>query len=409
MTLSVPTIFLVIAVNLLAIGIVWAFVARCYPKFPAAAVWAVACLIGAAGAATSLLRGSVDPLIPIIFGNLLLTSMTWFAWFGLRIFYRRNVPWLFGITCAVVTAAVLAVFSVWEDIIAARVVSFSIGQAFPATLILAEIVYHRRGRHYGADLAIGALGVVLLLCATRAVAVLAEIGGPISLREFNAVQGGILILLVFATMVVNFGFLLMTVDRLREDVATLALSDDLTGVANRRHLLKRLADECALASRTQTPFSILVMDLDEFKAINDSHGHGAGDECLRAFSAIVQGRLRSSDLLARIGGDEFCVVLPRTAAREAGVVAGDLITMCSRVQVRWNGAAISLSASIGAAQWMPSGSDTPERIMAAADQALYDAKRHGKDRYALHGDCESLNVTSLAPRSAAAVPRLNSA
>jgi diguanylate cyclase (GGDEF)-like protein len=389
MTLSVPTVYLVIALNLLAVGIVWTFVARRYPKFPAAAVWAVGCLIGAVGAAISLLRGSVDPLLPIVVGNMLLMLMSWSAWFGLRIFYGHRVSWLLGLLSTAVFATVLAVFVVWDDLIAARIVIFSFGQAIPIVLMIREIAARRGRRSYGADLALGALGFVLFLYVVRSVAGVMEFGGPMTLREFNSVQGAVLVMLVFAAMISNFGFLLMTVDRLRNDIAVLALSDDLTGVANRRHLLKRLADECSLSARTEEPFSILVMDLDEFKGINDSHGHGAGDECLRAFSHAVQGRLRASDLLARIGGDEFCVVLPRTTVREAGIVADDLLTICSRSQVRWNGVGITLTTSIGVAQWLPAESDTPERIMAAADQMLYDAKRHGKDRHALYGGSEA--------------------
>jgi diguanylate cyclase (GGDEF)-like protein len=389
MTLSVPTVYLVIALNLLAVGIVWTFVARRYPKFPAAAVWAVGCLIGAVGAAISLLRGSVDPLLPIVVGNMLLMLMSWSAWFGLRIFYGHRVSWLLGLLSTAVFATVLAVFVVWDDLIAARIVIFSFGQAIPIVLMICEIAARRGRRSYGADLALGALGFVLFLYVVRSVAGVMEFGGPMTLREFNSVQGAVLVMLVFAAMISNFGFLLMTVDRLRNDIAVLALSDDLTGVANRRHLLKRLADECSLSARTEEPFSILVMDLDEFKGINDSHGHGAGDESLRAFSHAVQGRLRASDLLARIGGDEFCVVLPRTTVLEAGIVADDLLTICSRSQVRWNGVGITLTTSIGVAQWLPAESDTPERIMAAADQMLYDAKRHGKDRHALYGGSEA--------------------
>lgn len=410
MMFSVPTIFLVIALNLLAIGIVWTFVARCYPKFPAATVWAVGCLMGAAGAAISLLRGTVDPLVPIILGNTLLTLMTWCAWFGLRMFYGQRVPWLLGVIGVVATNMMLAVVAIWYDAIAARVVIFSVGQSIPVALMLAEIANRGYDRRYGAKLAMSALSVVLLLYVARSAASLTDFGGTITLSEFNTVQGAILVMLVFAAMVGNFGFLLMAVDRLREDVAALALCDDLTGVANRRHLLKRLVDECALSHRTGVSFAILVMDLDEFKAINDSHGHGAGDECLRTFSRIVQGRLRTSDLLARIGGDEFCVVLPRTTVREASVVAGDLTTICSRTQIRWNGAAITLTASIGVAQWTPAVADTPEQIMAAADQALYDAKRHGKDRHALHGG-EHVGdpVAASAPPRSPALAHLRSA
>ena len=121
MTLSVPTIYLVIALNLLAVGIVWAFVARYYPKFPAAPMWAAGCMMGAAGAAISLLRGVIDPLVPIVFGNALLMLMTWFGWFGLRLFYGRSVPWLIGLACTVATSATLIIFATGNDSMPIRI------------------------------------------------------------------------------------------------------------------------------------------------------------------------------------------------------------------------------------------------------------------------------------------------
>lgn len=394
MTLSVPTIYLVIALNLLAIGIVWGFVARCYPKFPAAGIWTIACLLGATGAGVSLLRGSVSPLVPIVAGNMLLMLMSWFTWFGVRVYYGRSAPWLVGVVATVAVAVVLVVFSHWYDLMRLRIVVFSIGQSIPILLVLLEIARHRSQNRYGADLAVGAMSVILLLYIARSLAAITHFGGDLTLREFNNVQGAIMVMLVFTVMIGNFALLLMTVDRLRDDVATLALSDDLTGVANRRHLFQRLADECLRSHRTLQPFAVMVLDLDEFKSINDSHGHGAGDECLRAFTRTVQGRLRATDLLARIGGDEFCVLLPGVTQEEALAVARDLDVTLRRGCVMWNGVSIMLAASIGVAQWMSDGNDTPERLMAAADRALYDVKREGKERSALGHD---LVMASLQP------------
>jgi diguanylate cyclase (GGDEF)-like protein len=177
---------------------------------------------------------------------------------------------------------------------------------------------------------------------------------------------------------------LMAIDRLRAEVADLALVDDLTGVANRRRLLARLPEECALSQRTGEPFALLAIDLDGFKKINDGFGHGAGDECLRLFTGAAQSRLRPGDMLARVGGDEFCIVLPATTLREGAMIARRVLETCRESLARWEGSEIPIAASIGVAQWSPIVGAYPERLIAAADQALYAAKREGKNRFAVY-------------------------
>ena len=161
----------------------------------------------------------------------------------------------------------------------------------------------------------------------------------------------IVLVLMFLSMACNFGFLLMAVDRLRNEVADLALLDDLTGVGNRRHLLQRLTEECARSERSGEPFALLVIDLDGFKLINDTHGHAAGDACLQHFTLMAQTRLRPGDMLARTGGDEFCVVLPASTLREGAMIARRILDVCRADAEACVGAEIPISLSIGVAQW----------------------------------------------------------
>jgi diguanylate cyclase (GGDEF)-like protein len=183
-------------------------------------------------------------------------------------------------------------------------------------------------------------------------------------------------------------------DRLRNEVADLALLDDLTGVGNRRHLLQRLSEECARSDRSGEPFSLLVIDLDGFKAINDTHGHAAGDACLQHFTLMAQTRLRTGDMLARTGGDEFCVVLPSSRLREGSMIARRILDVCRLDAEACVGTDIPISLSIGVAQWTREIGTFPDRLMAAADHALYEAKNSGKNRHAVYEP--AANETSIA-------------
>jgi diguanylate cyclase (GGDEF)-like protein len=202
--------------------------------------------------------------------------------------------------------------------------------------------------------------------------------------HFDAFQGWLTLLLVFLSMAWNFGFLLMAIDRLRNEVADLALVDDLTGVANRRQLLRRLEEACTMSQRSGGPFTLLVIDLDGFKQINDTHGHAAGDACLQHFTLMAQTQLRPGDLLARTGGDEFCVVMPATTLHEGALVAHRVLAACQEDAVGCVGDDIPMAASIGVAQWTSEIGGHSERLMAAADHALYAAKNEGKNRYAIY-------------------------
>jgi diguanylate cyclase (GGDEF)-like protein len=387
--LSVPTLWIVFVVNFVAIGTVWVYVSRSYPNHDAARFWTAGALVAALGAAIAMTRGFLDPesrmllLIPLLAGGSVLVLAVCLASMGIRRFYGVPVSWRFTFAIVAFNFLGLAYF-VWQDNMVMRILIYSGCQAVPIAMTLPLLFSRKNGTaHPGARMS-GYIAILMIaVYIVRSIAALLHVGGPVSLIDFNQFQAILILGLVFLSMMWNFGFLLMTIDRLRAEVADLAMYDDLTGTANRRQFLARLDEECARSNRSSEAFALLMIDLDEFKEVNDNHGHAAGDECLRLFTRVAGNRLRTGDLLARMGGDEFCVVLPSTTLREGAMVARHILEACQGEAVQGNGVSVALSASIGVAQWRPEIGLHAERLIAAADRALYTAKKDGKNGYAV--------------------------
>jgi diguanylate cyclase (GGDEF)-like protein len=162
-----------------------------------------------------------------------------------------------------------------------------------------------------------------------------------------------------------------------------AISDPLTGLHNRRSFQARLAEETQRARRSGSPFALLMIDLDHFKALNDRHGHPAGDAALVVVAGIFRQQLRSVDLPARIGGEEFGVLLP-DSDEQAALMAGErLRAAIAACPIVHQDATLTITASIGVA-WSGGGADTDEELLRAADRALYAAKRAGRNRVCGH-------------------------
>jgi diguanylate cyclase (GGDEF)-like protein len=159
----------------------------------------------------------------------------------------------------------------------------------------------------------------------------------------------------------------------------LAAQDPLTGAYNRRHFRALAAQATAIARRQNRPLSLLMIDLDYFKAVNDTHGHAAGDETLKMLVELGHATLREGDILARYGGEEFCVLLPETDVNTAAQVAERLRLAVATARISGPEVPFGVTASIGVAGWHESEA-TVEQALNRADQALYQAKDSGRNR-----------------------------
>ena len=175
---------------------------------------------------------------------------------------------------------------------------------------------------------------------------------------------------------------LQELQRSNEKLEHLAATDPLTGAANRRHFIERVEAEMAHAQRDGAPFSLLALDLDNFKWVNDAYGHQVGDKVLKGFVLACLDAIRPYDGVARVGGEEFMVLLSRTSL-DTALAIGERIraAIASTTFASEAGRDISITVSIGISQYGTDG-NTIDALLRAADQRLYHAKRHGRNRVA---------------------------
>jgi diguanylate cyclase (GGDEF)-like protein len=176
-----------------------------------------------------------------------------------------------------------------------------------------------------------------------------------------------------------------------DTVEEAAHTDHLTGLANRRRFERQLEREIARSLRFDRPFCLLLLDIDRFKEVNDSHGHDAGDEAIRQLAKVLQAGTRGIDTAARIGGEEFAVILTETEFKGGLEVAERLRLAIKNAEIPLVG---NITASFGIAEF-PLSAQTARELMGTADAALYEAKRKGRNRIARAVEVESNSSPTL--------------
>lgn len=224
-----------------------------------------------------------------------------------------------------------------------------------------------------------ASGVLALVVAARGLSVLLlpRGWGWLTSELLGQLSSGALYLLMLGNA---FGVLLLARERLQVALERLEVTDPLTGVPNRRGFFQSLAPWMSLARRPGQPTALVVLDLDGFKRVNDSYGHPAGDVVLRQMTELCRRQLRDSDLLGRVVGVEFAILLPHTGLDEATLVAERIRAAIEATPVKSERAMIKLTASFGVTTIRPEDSTTT--LFQRADEALLQAKRDGRNRVA---------------------------
>lgn len=220
-----------------------------------------------------------------------------------------------------------------------------------------------------------------LAFAVRAARALAHWGQPMyELVANDSSRVGLATVTMVAALAVQVTLVALLVARQFLDQRRNAQRDMLTALPNRQAMSELLQAEVQRARRLEAPFSVLLIDADHFKQINDRHGHAGGDRVLQHLSGVMNGTLRDIDRLGRWGGEEFVALLPATPVDAARVLAERLRERVAASPAPWAGGLVPLTVSLGAAQWQPG--DDVQAVLQRADQALYRAKRAGRNQVA---------------------------
>lgn len=324
-------------------------------------------------AATLLLgmRGVIPDIFSMVLANLMLFAGLVLLYLGSQRFL--GVPSSARLWVALILAMAPVLF--WYSHVRPHYGMFLMAiSLFLAALALchATLLLRCGARSFATYLTVAALLILFVLQVMRFIFAL-DVAADSNLFILSPAQSAAMAIYAFCTLLISVGMVLMASDKLRAEFEQLASHDFLTGALTRRALIEVCEQEMSRCRRQRRATSLLMLDLDHFKAINDRHGHLVGDRVLCDFSAQVNALLRRTDNFGRYGGEEFVVLLPETPLEGALVVA-------ERIRARVADAAVSPSCtvSIGATSWH--GDDANAiTMLARADNALYKAKAGGRN------------------------------
>ncbi len=315
--------------------------------------------------------------VTLAFGNAARIFGLGCMWYGIRLFQGRRPPW--GVISAMSIAWIaLCLYPPFVESMTARIAVVSLLHAAICAFAVLDLWRGREDKlrsRIPTMIVFGSYGVLMLGRATLSGSAPFPVGsGPLDPNWLAA----FIWLVVAHALFAAFLFLAMTMERREAQQRNFAMSDPLTGLLNRR----AFADFAQRMARRRTglrdAMALLVLDLDHFKQINDQFGHEAGDKLLKAFAETSEDNVRQTDQLFRMGGEEFCFVLPNTSLRDAIAVAERVRRGFEGTSIATAGGPAATTVSIGIAATHVALDI--ELLLAAADAAVYEAKARGRNR-----------------------------
>ncbi|HRP79114.1 MAG TPA: GGDEF domain-containing protein [Aquamicrobium sp.] len=367
------TLYIVIFLISLTMSVVWAGFAYTYRPHRAVLHWMAATILSLVGGIVLAFQGNEGALVPAVLGNVIILVGFSQFWIGLRRF--RDLEGGQGWVAAITLVAALCMIAL-HDSDRGRAIVYAAGQATVMAMCIVHLLRHRLPG-IGAFIAMAAFAVAMLGQLIVIASNGAVMAGLLDYTVYYGLASYALLCTVFSGTVWNLGFALMAIDKLYQRLVRLSETDELTGLANRRAFQKSLArarDRSMDADRT---CSVVLIDLNDFKPLNDRLGHAAGDAALVLLAALLRKCVREGDVVARLGGDEFSILLPDATQERAQAVATDIRNRIAATPLALHGETVALSASIGAAteaEARAAGRD----VVAMADERLYKDKARQK-------------------------------
>jgi diguanylate cyclase (GGDEF)-like protein len=329
------------------------------------------------------LRGRIPDFFSITVANTLLVVINVFLYWGIADLLRTRRPerWILPASI-VVAAANSAYFSYIKPDVSARVIGIS------AIMVVqyALLVYLLSGRPGPERIHMPRLGLSVLLTFYAEINIYraweAHLHNPSSLLSSAATSTFSFLAPILTAVMTALGVIWLAMAQLQLELEAQSQTDSLTGLLNRRALEQVGARALDLARRQRSALSLIILDLDRFKSVNDEHGHDAGDAVLHHAARCLRANLREVDHVARLGGEEFVAFLPDTSHTRAAEIAEELRRCLANLTVEHLSGDIHLSASFGVATLLPTDSTWLE-ILRRGDRALYLAKEQGRDRVAM--------------------------